>query len=244
MLPPRLPPRPAPKPNRPSALELRPGETGEPVPYRRQQDTLRGTGPVPPEHVAAARAAARESRPELEPSLTPEQSQLALYRRRAEEAEARARRLEQDRQTRSASPPFGTPSQAPGAAVLDDAMIGKLVKASVSALIRKVGLPAAFLVMLGLGGAGYKVATDKPAPPALTAAELDDRLDKLKTRKGGLDDLARATNEGLQLSKCLRRKVNQIGGALLPDPNKMGPAHKPQPYEDDCPENPRRLPEP
>lgn len=171
-------------------------------------------------------------------SETPEQAANRLLRARVRELEAR------DRQHRSASPaPVSLP--APSAApVLDNETIGKLVKASVSALVKKVGLPAAFIAMLGIGGAGYKVATDKPAPPALTAAELDDRLDKLKTRKGGLDDLARATNEGLQLSKCLRRKVNQIGGALLPDPNKMGTALKPQPYEDDCQENPRLLPEP
>jgi hypothetical protein len=235
--PPRLPPRPAPKPNRPPALELRPGETGEPTPYRRRQDTLRGPGPVPPAHVAAAREAARESRPE--PSLTPEQSQLQLYRKRAETAERELREA-RDRQSRSATPP-GV-SVAPPA--LDDAAVGKLVKASVNALARKIGLPAVLVAMLGLGGAGYKVATDKPAPPALTAAELDARLDKLKTRKGGLDDLVRATNEGLQLSKCLRRKVNEIGGALLPAPDRMGPARRPAPYEDDCQDSPRPLPEP
>lgn len=213
---------------------MRPGETGEPTPLRRQQDTLPGVGGrVPPEHLAAARAAARESRPELEPSLTPEQLQLALYRKRAEDAEARAQRAE-----RHATPPGGTPSQAPA---LDDAAIGKLVKASVNALVRKVGLPAAFIAMLGLGGAGYKVATDKPAPPALTAQDLAKALHPLETR---IDKQTTSINEGLQLSKCLRRKVNQIGGALLPDPGRMGTALKPQPYEDDCQENPRLLPEP
>jgi hypothetical protein len=233
LTPPRPPPRPAPKPNRPPALELRPGETGEPAPYRRQQDTLRG---ISPEHVAAARQAARE-RPELEPSLTPEQSQLALYRKRAEEAEARARKAED----RSASPPLGTPSQAPGAAVLDDAAIGRMVKSITGAVLKRVGLPAAFIAMLGLGGAGYKAATDKPAPPALTAEDLNRAFKPVESR---LDKLTTSTNEGLQVSKCLRRKVNQIGGALLPDPQKMGTALKPQPYEDDCPDNPRPLPEP
>jgi hypothetical protein len=233
LTPPRLPPRPAPKPNRPPALELRPGETGNPTPYRERQDTLRGTGPVPSRDVAAAR-----ERLEHEPSLTPEQSQLALYRKRAEEAEAALRK---DRQTRSATPPGGTPSQAPGAAVLDDAAIGRMVKSITGAVLKRVGLPAAFIAMLGLGGAGYKVATDKPAPPALTAEDLNRAFKPVESR---LDKLTTSTNEGLQVSKCLRRKVNQIGGALLPDPQKMGTALKPQPYEDDCPDNPRPLPEP
>jgi hypothetical protein len=171
-------------------------------------------------------------------SETPEQDALRILRARVRELEAK------DRQSRSASPPplsLPVPSTAP---VLDDAAIRKLVKASVNAVIRKIGLPAALVAMLGLGGTGYKVATDKPTPPALTAAQLDASLDKLKTGRGGLNDLVRATNENLQLSKCLRRKVNEIGGALLPAPDRMGPARKAQPYEDDCQDSPRPLPEP
>jgi hypothetical protein len=171
-------------------------------------------------------------------SETPEQDALRILRARVRELEAR------DRQTRSASQaPAAT--QAPGSAGgLDDAAIGKLVKSITSSVMKKLGLPAALAACLGLGGAGYKVATDKPAPPALTAAQLDSALDKLKTGRGGLNDLVRAQNENLQLSKCLRRKINEIGGALLPAPDRMGPARKAQPYEDDCQDSPRPLPEP
>lgn len=159
-------------------------------------------------------------------SETPEQDALRVLRARVRELEAKA--------------PLAvpTPSAAPA---LDDAAVGKLVKASVSALVRKIGLPAAFIACLGLGGGGYAMAVQKPPPPALTAEDLTKALRPIETR---LDRITTATNEGLQLSKCTRRKVNQIGGALLPDPQKMGTAHKPQPYEDDCPENPRLLPEP
>jgi biotin carboxylase len=208
---------------------VRPGDTGEPTPYRRQQDTLTGVGgPVPPEHLAAARAAARESRPAFEPSLAPQQRQIDLYRARAEAAE---------RELRAAKGSIAPPA-------LSDEAVGKLVKASVNALAKKIGLPAVLIAMLGLGGAGYKVATDKPTPPALTAAQLDERLERLHTRKGGLHDLVRSTNAQLYVTKCLRRKMNEIGGALLPAPDRMGPARRPQPFDDDCPDSARPLPEP
>jgi hypothetical protein len=171
-------------------------------------------------------------------SETPEQDALRILRARVRELEAK------DRQARSASPPPLTVPVPRSTPVLDDAAVGKLVKSITSSVMKKLGLPAALAACLGLGGAGYKVATDKPAPPALTAAQLDERLDKLRTGRGGLNDIVRATNENLELGKCLRRKVNEIGGALLPAPDRMGPARKPQPYEDDCEPSPRFLPEP
>jgi hypothetical protein len=190
--------------------------------------------------VAAARAAARAPRA---PSPTPELSQIAALRARAEAAEARARvGAAGDTGAAGAAGAIGKTGQAGAdAPILDDAAIGKMVKTAVSALVKKVGLPAAFIACLGLGGAGYKVATDKPMPQALTSVELNKSLEPLSNK---LDKLTIANNENLQLSKCLRRKVNEIGWALLPAPDRMGPARKPQPYEDDCLDSPKPLPEP
>jgi hypothetical protein len=180
--------------------------------------------PLDPVPEGAAAAAARRRASELEGQLAVERA--ARERAEAEAAAARAATV------------------APTSDVLSDDVVGKLVKAVVSALTKRVGGPLALLAMLGIGGAGYHVATDKPAPPPVTAAELDARLDKFADKIGGrLDKLTTTVNEGIDVTRCVRRKTNQIGESLLPAPDRMGAKRLPTAFEDDCPDGPKRLPE-
>lgn len=167
----------------------------------------------------ASAAAARRRSADLE-------TRVALAEVRAEKAEAKAATV------------------APPSDVLSDDFVGKLVKAVVSSLTKRVGGPLALLAMLGVGGAGYKVATDKPAPPSITAADLDARFAKFEDKVGGrLDRLTGTVNEEIDASRCVRKKTSQIGESLLPAPDRMGAKRLPSAFEDDCPDSPKRLPE-
>ncbi len=134
---------------------------------------------------------------------------------------------------------------APSSDPLGDEAIRKLVKAVVGAITKRFGAPAALVAMLSGGGGLYHYATTKPAPPPLTAAEFNERLAE-SDRKivGRLDGLTNAVNGNIDVTRCMRKKTNQIGESLLPAPDRMGPARRPAPFEDDCPEGPKRLPEP
>lgn len=202
-----------------------------PTPQGVQVVTIRDADKTPPSATMPAR------------SETPEQGSIRVLRERAEAGEERARRAEaRARELEQRPAPVSLPAAS---APLDDAAIGKFVRQVTNAVLRKVGIPAALLVCLGGGGALYKTATDKPTPPALTAAELDSRLSAFEGRIAKrLDKLTTNGNETIDLLRCQRKKVNQIGGSLLPAPDRMGSAYKPEPFEDDCPESPKRLPEP
>lgn len=218
--------------------------------------------PTPPSAVAQARrsdpptsaesapvetppVSLRKASPLPAPSQRPEQAAVEALRRRAEAAEAKAADADRLRRERDEARAATTPTIAPESHHgLSDETIGKLVRELGGILAKKIGLPAALLAMLGGGGYAMHAASEKPAPPPLTAAQLDAAIDKLRTRKGGLDDVTRAVNDLAQVSKCTRRKVTQIGESVLPAPDHMGAQRKPQPFEDDCPENPKPLPDP
>lgn len=225
------PPRPR-QPSRPEIIDLVP-ET--PVRKQRRFDNPSPLEPLPPLHTPTL-----PSPPSLpEPAATPDKASELALRRRSEEAEKRERDLlvkleaaEKRATTAPASDPLG------------DEAIGKLVKAVVSAITKRFGAPAVLIASLLGGGYVLKTANEKPTPPALTAVELDARLAKFEQLVGGrLDKLTTTVNEGVDLQRCMRKKTNQIGGSLLPAPDRMGSALKPQPFEDDCPDSPKRLPE-
>jgi hypothetical protein len=238
--------RPAPprarQPSRPEIIDLVP-ET--PVRERRRFDNPTPFEPLPfpkPPLVPGEFQRTMPSPPSpasLPVAETPDKASTLALRRRAEEAEKRERdalaQLEAARRS----------TAAPASDPLGDEAIGKLVKAVVSALTKRIGLPAVLIASLAGGGGLYKYATDKPTPPPMTAVELDARLAKFEERVGGrLDKLTTTVNDGVDLQRCLRKKTGQIGGSLLPAPDRMGSALKPQPFEDDCPDSPKRLPDP
>ncbi|HTJ17861.1 MAG TPA: hypothetical protein VL494_13870 [Steroidobacteraceae bacterium] len=170
------------------------------------------------------------------PSLHPAEAQAAAYKRRAEEAE---KQLAEQRAAKASEAP------ASGNAVLSDEHIGRFVREVTRVFLRRIGAPAALVAMLGGGGYALKASHDKPAPPPLTAQQLDERLEKFEGKVvSRLDKLTTTTNEGIDLQRCLRKKVGQIGGSLLPAVDRMGAALKQQPFDDDCPDSPKRLPEP
>jgi hypothetical protein len=237
------PPRPK-QASRPEIVDLTP-ET--PVREGRRFDNPHPIEPLPPPpNLPGGLSPTLPSAPLPPPHPVPEGAAAAAARRRASEletraalAEARAAKAEAD----AAAARAATVAPASGD-VLSDDVVGKLVKAVVSALTKRVGGPLALLAMLGVGGAGYHVATDKPAPPPVTAAELDARLDKFADKIGGrLDKLTTTVNEGIDVTRCVRRKTNQIGESLLPAPDRMGAKRLPTAFEDDCPDGPKRLPE-
>jgi hypothetical protein len=248
----------APPPPAPPALPLEFAPTRRPpLPWGR---TVRA--PTPPEVVAAARRSdppphhptpvsgmavepqvihmeppsRGQPGPSLPPpSADPKDAQIAALRARAEAAERRAA---------ESKAPASEPAKSQPAELVSDEAIGRVVRHLGAALMKRVGAPTALLVLLGGGGYALKTANEKPAPPPVTLAELDDRLEKLKKRKGGLDDIARGQNGTIKLLKCLRRKQNQIGESMLPAPDHMGSVRKPQPYDDDCGDPPSLLPDP
>lgn len=195
--------------------------------------------PIGPQVVQIKDASESTPAPSLPPpSKHPAEAQAEAYRRRAAAAEKALL-------ARKESEPVAPPKTEPAASgLVSDETIGRLVREVVNALAKKVGAPAALIVLIGGGAAGFKVATDKPAPPALTLEQLDDRLGKLKTRKGGLDDIARGQNGSIKLLKCLRKKQNQIGESMLPAPDHAGAARRIAPYDDDCGDPPSLLPDP
>jgi hypothetical protein len=184
---------------------------------------------------------------------TPDEASQEALRKRAKAAEAKAAELERQARLRAEldSPAAGFPppvTPAPPKPVEPpkepeaDAVIGWLVKRAVANRKAIYALVAA--MGIGGGGVAIKTATEKPQPPPLTMAQLEQALEKQRTRKGGTDDMVRMLNEQLQVTKCLRRKVTQIGESVLPAPDHMGNVRKPQPFEDDCPDSPKPLPEP
>jgi len=242
---------PSPPPDVAAARRTDPPEAANPPPtsIRVPPDETRASASLPP------------------PSADSKDAQIAALRARAEaaekrDAEKRDKLAELERQQRvqaearspatfppavappAPTPPAPTPPAAPAvvAEPATEAVIEWLVKRAVANRKAIYALVAA----LGLGGGGalIKTANDKPAPPALTKADLDAAFDRFRTRKGGTDDQTRMLNEQLQLTKCLRRKVKQIGESVLPAPDHMGSQRKPQPFEDDCEDSPRPLPDP
>lgn len=225
------PPRPR-APSRPEIIDLTP-ET--PVRNARRWDDPKPVELPPPPAVPG------EFQPTMmSPASTPDAASAAALRRKLEDAERRARDAEAKQaaaEKRASSLPAGDP--------LGDEAVGKLVKAVVSALTKRFGAPLVLATCLAGGGYALKAANEKPAPPPLTAAEFSERVDKFETRvTGRLDSLTRSTNVTIDMTRCMRKKTNQIGESLLPAPDRMGPARRPAAYEDDCPESPGRLPEP
>ncbi len=187
------------------------------------------------------------------PSATPDAAALAASRADGERLRLKVAELEWDARAaaevkQASFPPPVKPSPVPVPTVVaskepeTEAVIGWLVKRAVANRAAIYALVAA----LGVGGGGVaiKQATDKPKPEPVTMAQLEQALDKQRTRKGGSDDQTRALNDLLDLAKCQRRKITQIGKSMLPAPDHVGTASKVQPFDDDCPDPPRRLPDP
>jgi hypothetical protein len=148
------------------------------------------------------------------------------------------------RSGRKASPAGGTRAQTMSQPPVSDEAIGKLVREAVKSLMKRLGMPAALVACLGGGGLAVKAAVEKPEPVPVTVEQLEAALSKLKTGPSGMDAQVKVTNEAIRLLKCMRRGQNLIGESLLPSPERVGAARRMQPWEDECGENPKLLPEP
>jgi hypothetical protein len=135
----------------------------------------------------------------------------------------------QTKVTTSSTPPSLETAQIEGALVW-------LTKRAVQNRKAIFGIIAA----LGVGGGGVamKAANEKPQPPPVTAEQLTAAM---KPISDSIKANTKATNDLIRLVKCLRRQQNDLGSSLLPAKDHMGSARKPQPWEDECGENPQII---
>ena len=232
-----------------------------PAPNPLQRQTVRR--PIPPSAVAASRRSDPPTTTEPSPAESPVQSQrhpspLPAPSQRPEDARvaAQAREIERLRGERDKAREEAEKAHARALEVasrpppestegVSNETIGRIVREVTNAIGKKLGLPAVFMACLGGGGYAVHVANEKPVAPPVTAAELDKRLEKFEAKVvTRIDNLTTTQNGAIDVIRCVRKKTNQIGGSLLPAPDRMGAALKQSPYEDDCPDSPKKLPEP
>jgi hypothetical protein len=198
------------------------------APYRPPQPTLRESPAPPPSHPADHPFGTPASRSLPPPSSDPKDARIA----------AMERELDDYRKGRKFSPAAGTPAPAAPVGVSDE-VIGRVVRQLLERVAKRVGAPAALLACLGGGGYAFSYVKEEQAPPP-PAYVTKDELDKaLRGRKDKA--LAKAVNPVARLAKCVLKQQDKTGKMLLPAPDHVGSALKPQPWENECLELAERV---
>lgn len=178
------------------------------------------------------------------PSQDPEAATNEALRRRAEAAEAKTAELE--RQARvaveTASPATFPPKverrQSPAPISVPpatDQAIGRGIR-----LLLGRAWPL-LLAAVGLGGGATAVLKPTAQPEKVDATAVrvtnaERAIDAQAKRTQAVEDYAR---ELARVNRCLRRQQGRVNESAMPAPDHMGSARRPEPWVDDCPDDPK-----